>query len=320
MRAPVGTERVSGDPARPGGRPDPPPEVSGDPDAAADGLVFLDDAGVELSLDEWLDLDEDDEDHGDDPDHDGADAGAVPFVYDATVAPGAPGMRELLERGTLEVLGMMPWSSNGTFLVDVRSGTDHAPAVYKPEGGERPLWDFPRGLWRREAAASELSDVLGLDLVPPTVVRDDGPFGVGSVQAFVPARYEEHYFTVREDDTYAPGLRRLAAFDIVANSADRKGGHCLIDDDGRLWAIDNGLTFHQEFKVRTVVWDFAGDPLPGELADALRRLLDGGLPPTLAALLDTFERDAVLTRAGALLASGRLPHDPTGRRYPWPLV
>ena len=261
----------------------------------------------------------DDEDDGDDG-RDDPDEEPVPFTYDATVAPGDPRVRDLLECGSIEVLGMMPWSSNGTFLVEVSAGEDHAPAIYKPERGERPLWDFPRGLWKREVASFELSDALGFDLVPTTVARHDAPLGVGSVQAFVPARFEEHSFTVKDRDDLAAPLRRLCAFDLVANSADRKGGHCLIDGDDRIWAIDNGLTFHAEFKVRTVIWDFAGEPVPGDVAEALSELLDRGLPAALAALLDPFERDAVLTRAGAVLSGGRFPHDPTGRRHPWPLV
>lgn len=250
----------------------------------------------------------------------GGDGDAVPVEYRATVAPDAADMTDLLRCGEVEVLGMMPWSSNGTFLVQVTDGDRHAPAIYKPERGERPLWDFPGGLWKREVAAHELSEALGFGLVPPTVARDDAPLGIGSVQAFVPARFAEHYFTLKDDESLGPVLRRLCAFDLVANSADRKAGHCLIDGDDRLWAIDNGLTFHAEFKVRTVIWDFAGEPVPGDVAEALSGLLDAGLPDPLAELLDPFERDAVLTRAGAVLASGRFPHDPSGRRYPWPLV
>jgi uncharacterized repeat protein (TIGR03843 family) len=245
---------------------------------------------------------------------------ATPFVYDATVAPADASMPDLLRRGRLEVLGVMPWSSNGTFLVRVTDGDRHAPAVYKPERGERPLWDFPPGLWRREAAAHEVSDALGLGLVPPTVVREDAPLGVGSLQAFVPARFERHYFTMREDDALLPALRRLCALDVVLNSADRKAGHCLLDDEGRVWAIDNGLTFHTEFKLRTVIWDFAGEPLPADVADALARLLDEGVPPAVTHLLTADECAALLDRARALLALSRFPHDPSGRRYPWPLV
>jgi len=249
------------------------------------------------------------------------DSQEVAFTYDATLAPGDDRVGEVLRCGSIEVLGAMPWSSNGTFLVRVTSGADHLPAIYKPLRGERPLWDFPGGLWRREVATCALSDHLGLGLVPPTVARsDDAPLGIGSLQAFVPARFAEHYFTVRDRPALTPALRSLCAFDLVANSADRKSGHCLIDDDDRIWAIDNGLTFHCEFKVRTVIWDFAGDPIPDDVLRALDQMLGAPLPDDLATLLDSEERDALRNRAGAVLGAGRFPHDPTGRRVPWPLV
>jgi uncharacterized repeat protein (TIGR03843 family) len=225
----------------------------------------------------------------------------------------------LLREGEIAVEGRMPYSSNGTFLVRVTLEGAEELAVYKPVRGERPLWDFPSGLARREVAAYELSVALGWDLVPATVLRD-GPAGEGSVQRFIDADFSEHYFTLREDEAYDHAFRRLCAFDLVANSADRKGGHCLIDSDGHIWAIDNGLSFHHEFKVRTVIWDYAGEPLPDDVGAGLSALVAEGLPETLAALLDPFERDAVLTRAGALLQTGSLPHDRSGQRYPWPLV
>ena len=148
----------------------------------------------------------------------------------------------------------------------------------------------------------------------------DGPFGEGSVQLYVPCDYEEHYFTLHHDPDRVTDLRRLAAFDLVANNADRKAGHVLAGLDGHLWAIDNALCFHHQFKVRTVVWDFAGDPLGDDLAGDLDRLLSDGLSDGLADLLDPFERDAVVTRARAVLDAGELPADPSGRRVPWPLV
>ncbi len=225
----------------------------------------------------------------------------------------------VLREGDMVVEGRMPYSSNATLLVTLcQAGHEHH-GIYKPVRGERPLWDFPSGLARREVAAWELSEALGWELVPPTVLRD-GPVGEGSVQWFVDADFEEHYFTLREDPRHDAALRRLCAFDLVANSTDRKGGHCLVDGEGHLWAIDNGLSFHHEFKVRTVLWDFAGDPLPDDVGEGLRRLVLAGLPPVFDELLDPFERDAVLTRASALLRAGAFPHDPTGRRYPWPLV
>lgn len=192
-------------------------------------------------------------------------------------------------------------------------------AVYKPHRGERPLWDFPDGLYLREAAAYDLARAIGWDVVPTTIVRD-GPFGTGSVQWFVEADFEQHYFTLLDDEATHPQLRRMAAFDLLANSTDRKGGHVLIDDDGHLWGIDNGLCLHAEFKLRTVIWDFADEPLPTELVEDLDRFVRGELASEVAAILDPFEREALMTRARALLGEGRLPSDPTGRRFPWPLV
>jgi len=272
---------------------------------------------------------DDDEDPLDEFDEfdDGSDDGSVgvespgrPYEYRSTLRPDDDAVAEVLAGGEIEILGRMPWSSNGTYLVEVRHGDDLVPAVYKPARGERPLWDFPDGLWRREVAAAVLSDALGWDLVPPTVARQDGPLGEGSLQALVEARYEEHYFTIRERADAATDLRRLCAFDLIANSTDRKGGHVLVDDDGRIWAIDNGLTFHVEFKLRTVLWDFAGERIDDEVLDDVRELLASGLPPALRDLLDRAELDAVRDRAAALVAGATFPHDPSGRRYPWPLV
>ena len=192
-------------------------------------------------------------------------------------------------------------------------------AVYKPGRGERPLHDFPPGLYRREAAAYELSAALGWDLVPPTVVRD-GPLGTGSLQLFVLADFEQHYFTLRERPELHPALRRLCAFDVVANATDRKGGHVLLEGGDHVWAIDNGLCFHAAFKLRTVVWDFGGEPLPGDIEGDLRRLCDGGPPEAVTDLLDHAECSALAARAETLLTDGCFPTDPSGRRWPWPVV
>ncbi|MEL7207185.1 MAG: SCO1664 family protein [Actinomycetota bacterium] len=225
----------------------------------------------------------------------------------------------MLTEATVEVEGRMPYSSNATFLVTLEHPVRSHRAVYKPIRGERPLWDFPSGLAWRELAAYELSHALGWDLVPPTVVRE-GPLGEGSFQWFIEADFEEHYFTLREHPEHDTTLRRLCAFDILANSTDRKGGHVLVDGDGRLWAIDNGLSFHPQYKVRTVLWDFAGEPIPSDIVDAVDRFVDQGIPAPLASLLHPLERDALLTRARALIAEGHFPHDHTGRAHPWPLV
>jgi uncharacterized repeat protein (TIGR03843 family) len=229
---------------------------------------------------------------------------------------------ELLRSGEVEVIGRMPWSSNATLLVEVRDGGDCLRAVYKPRRGERPLWDFPDGLDRREVAAYELSTWLGWDIVPETVLRDDPdlPFGVGSLQRFVSFDANQHYFTLIEDHARHDGLRTICCFDLVANSADRKGGHCLAGDDGRLWAVDNGLTFHCDSKLRTVIWEFGGQPIPDRLVADLRRLAGDGPPAALEPLLDLAERRALVRRAAALADRAAFPVDHTGRRYPWPLV
>jgi uncharacterized repeat protein (TIGR03843 family) len=227
---------------------------------------------------------------------------------------------DILTGGELELLGRMPWSSNATFLVEGCLDGETARAIYKPHRGEQPLWDFPNGLYQREVASYELSRALEWDLVPLTITRDDAPLGIGSLQRFVDADFAQHYFTLLEDEAHHHAFRRLCAFDIVSNNTDRKSGHVLIDQAGHIWAIDNGLSFHQEFKLRTVIWDFAGEDVPADVLADLEAFIDGGLPDPLAALLDSFERDATLTRARALLHEGRFPTDTTGRRHPWPLV
>lgn len=225
----------------------------------------------------------------------------------------------VLREGPIEILGRMPWSSNGTYLVALDEQGERK-AIYKPLRGERPLWDFPSGLYRREVAAYELSDALGWDVVPPTVLRD-GPHGTGSVQLFVDADFEHHYFTISDEQRYRDDLMAICVFDIVANNTDRKSGHCLLGKDGRIYAIDNGLSFHAEFKLRTVLWDYAGEPIPEPLLDDLAQLCERGLPSALLDLLDDDEeREACVERMGMLLRGRRFPSDPSGRRYPWPLV
>ena len=226
----------------------------------------------------------------------------------------------LLAEGDIEVIGRMPWSSNHTFLVTCALGDEEASAVYKPGRGERHLWDFPEGIYRREVAAYELSRALGWDLVPETVERDDAPLGPGSLQLFVAADFSQHHFTLIEDEEHHDQLRAICAFDVVANNADRKSGHCILGDDGRIWAIDHGLCFHAEPKLRTVIWEFAGERLPAELVDDLARMAED-LPAALRPLLSVREVQAVGRRTRALLKAGRFPvPDPDTHHYPWPLV
>jgi uncharacterized repeat protein (TIGR03843 family) len=230
----------------------------------------------------------------------------------------------LLSAGDLEVLGRLPWSSNGTFLAQLRGGDADALVVYKPARGERPLWDFGRGtLARREVASFAVAQAMGLELIPPTILRD-GPAGEGAVQLFVEHDPEDHYFTLRERGDLDPVFLRFAAFDVVANNADRKAGHFLLAGDGHIWGIDHGLTFHVDPKLRTVVWEYAGTPLPEEITDGLCRLLDalehGELAAQLRGLLDRAEIDALRDRTDHLLRLGAYPHPYVDYPYPWPMV
>ncbi len=198
-------------------------------------------------------------------------------------------------------------------------------AVYKPEAGETPLWDFPTGtLYRREVAAYQLSRLLEWPFIPPTVERE-GPRGPGSLQLYVPHDGDSHFFEQREDPALTPQLQRIAVFDFVANNADRKGGHCLLDARERIWGIDHGLCFHRDYKMRTVIWDWAEMPVGEEwLADVERAALAvAGDAPESEPFREQLSRPEVrafLERADRLLQTRALPAPGPHRSYPWPLV
>jgi len=227
--------------------------------------------------------------------------------------------REVLANGEMDVLGRMPWSSNATFLAHVVLDGVETRAIYKPGQGERPLWDFPQDIYRREVAAYELAVGLGLEIVPETIVRTEAPYGVGSLQRYIETDYNEHYFTMLEDPDSDGPLREIAAFDVIANNADRKGGHLLRAADGHIWGIDHGLCFHVEPKLRTVMWDFAGDPIPDVVESWLGRLR-ADRAAYLAPLIDDDEIEAVVHRASRLVALGFFPSPSERRSHPWPLV
>jgi len=230
-----------------------------------------------------------------------------------------PGLT-LLREGELEVEGRLPWSSNYTFLARVRHEGEECLAVYKPQKGERPLWDFEPGLFRREIAAYELSEALGWALVPETVRRDDAPMGTGSLQRFVDdVNFDEHYFTLLERPEHHATLIAICAFDLLINNADRKGGHCLLAEDGHIWAVDHGLAFHSDPKLRTVIWEFCGQPIPPTLVADIARIAEC-VPPAVAANLDDDETAALQARATAVVRRPVLPEPGAGRPYPWPLV
>jgi uncharacterized repeat protein (TIGR03843 family) len=237
------------------------------------------------------------------------------------VTPDTGSTLELLAEGEIELKGRIQWSSNATFVVEVRGrAAGQALAIYKPAKGERPLWDFPRGLWKREVAAYELSRWTGWDIVPPTVGRPDAPLGPGSVQYWVDALEDEHYFSLLEAPQHRMALKTVATFDVITNNADRKGGHCLLDSGGRVWAIDHGLCFHTEAKLRTVIWDFAGEDVDSDLLATLEPLASGEVPESVTRWLDESEVKALSGRAKALRRRARYPVPTTRWPYPWPLV
>lgn len=254
-----------------------------------------------------------------------------------------------MEQGSLELIGRHPAASNVALLVRVIDGDDSREAIYKPVIGERPLWDFPDGsLAERERAAYLVSCLGGFGSIPPTVLRD-GPYGRGSVQAWVgsaPATapspvavnplglVPEGHLEVLEGEGARgepvvvshpddPDLRRLALLDVVLNNADRKGGH-ICRWEGQVYGIDNGLSLHAEPKLRTVLWGWAGDPLEGtdrRLLDTLLERLEtpGEDREELAGLVTSNEFDSLLSRATELTRSGRFPV-PAGDwpAIPWP--
>ena len=236
-----------------------------------------------------------------------------------------------LAEGELRPLGFLDNASNHTLLVQIGAPTDGRFAVYKPRAGERPLWDFPTGtLCQRETAAFEVSEALGWHLVPPTVLRADGPAGIGSLQRFVPHDPERHYFALVEAGERTQALARMAVFDLLVNNADRKASHVLVPDEEDaapqgILGCDHGLCFHPEPKLRTVIWDLGPVAVPAAWREELARLAealadaDSALTTRLGRLLEADELAALARRARALAELEALPDlDPQQRPYPWP--
>jgi len=226
---------------------------------------------------------------------------------------------DLLRTAEITASRLIPWGSNYTFGVALSAadGTETL-AIYKPRAGEAPLYDFPDGtLFHREVAAYLLSRHLGWDLVPPTVVRE-GPNGIGSLQLYVQPDAE-----LEDPAAYwgqcLPEIERLVLFDHIANNADRKVGHCMRDPAGRIWGIDHGLTFNVYPKLRTVLWQYVGDPVSPALLDDLRSLRDRAdeVRAALRPHLDSDEVDAVFTRVDGFLLDGTYPRLSTRRNVPW---
>ena len=231
----------------------------------------------------------------------------------------------ILNAGTMQTAGLVPWGSNYTFLVVIQHGEEEQNAIYKPQQGEQPLWDFPHGtLCLRERCAYLVSHALGWHIVPPTVLRE-GPRGMGSVQWFVEHDPNETFFNFQDGAQWQTQLQKIGLFDIVTNNADRKGGHIIRDTADHLWGIDHGLCFHTDYKLRTVVWDFAGQPIPAPLTADLERLCAeiATAEPWAAELqqhLTQREWQAFQRRLQQLLTQAIFPFPGPGRHYPWPLI
>jgi len=230
----------------------------------------------------------------------------------------------ILSLGEMSLVGQILWGSNYTFLVNLIHGEHQVKAIYKPARGERPLWDFDSGtLAAREVAAYLVSRELGLDMVPPTILRQDGIAGPGSLQLIIEVDSDRNYLAFGEEEKQR--LRPVALFDILINNADRKAGHVLLDQEDRLWLIDHGVSFHEEYKLRTVIWDFVGELIPEKLLAELhgfrKRLANhSSLRESFSELLAENEIVAMLHRADTLLAEPHFPAPGPGRPYPWPLV
>ena len=231
--------------------------------------------------------------------------------------PQSAQLQQVLQHGKLELKGQFTLGSNYTFLVEVTHQGETYPAVYKPKRGEQPLWDFPgHTLAQREVAAYLVSECLGFHIVPFTTLRADGPYGSGSLQQFIDYDPDYHYFNFTEEDKHL--LKPIALFDLLVNNADRKGGHVFFENEThKLFAIDHGICFHEDDKLRTVLWDFSGQKIPENLL--ARLTLSPGLLADLEPYLSPREIKALCARAEALLKRGTFPRQPRDRRaMPWP--
>lgn len=232
-------------------------------------------------------------------------------------------MNELLQLGEVGFVSQIAESSNLTVLVDLTCGEDYCWGIFKPQAGERYLHDFEPGLWKRERAAYLLSEWLGWSVVPPTVVREIESLGIGSLQYYVD-NDGSHYFPLYETrPDLHPQFLRLAVFDLLVNNTDRKSGHVLLERSAsrgdHVWGIDQGLCFHQDPKLRTVIWDFAHEPIPEELVAAVEPLVDE-VPAGVAELLSMEEVAALKSRASRIVRLPWLPEPQSEFPYPWPLV
>lgn len=232
---------------------------------------------------------------------------------------------EILLHGKIDLQGQFVLGSNYTFLVKLAHGAKSIDAVYKPLKGEMPLWDFPpETLAARETAAFIISEALGWELVPPTTIRESGPFGKGSLQLYIPHNPDLNYFSF--DQKTRNRLIPTAIFDLIINNGDRKGSHIILDENRHIWLIDHGLCFHPISKLRTVIWDFSGKDIDSEFTINLKELskkLNPGseLISKLELLLNQEEIHALKSRILFIINHPVFPvPDVNKRQFPWPLV
>jgi hypothetical protein len=226
-------------------------------------------------------------------------------------------LRNAIQCGDYELKGQFTFGSNYTFLVTIHHEGKEYPAVYKPLQGEQPLWDFPENtLAGREVAAYLVSEALGFHIVPFTTLREDGPYGAGSLQQYVDYDPEYHYFNFSDEDRRL--LKPVVLFDLLCNNADRKGSHVFFENGThKLYAIDHGICFHEDDKLRTVLWDFSGQKIPEDLLS--RVSLGRSLLTDLERYLNPREISALRSRAESICKKGVFPRQPRDRRaMPWP--
>ena len=233
-------------------------------------------------------------------------------------------VKHILESAEIVSGGQLLLGSNGTFLVNLKTDEGKAMrAIYKPKIGERPLDDYPgQTLYRREYATYLVSQFLGWPNIPLTVIRE-GPFGVGTLQCFVDFGPDINYFTLRE--SRLEDLVTVALFDLMVNNGDRKGGHFLEDQKGKIWSIDHGLTFHTEFKLRTVMFEYCGFTFPKELIDDVKKLLiqletKAEQYNILAEQISNIEVDALIARLQLIVENPEHPSLDPYFNVPWPLI
>jgi uncharacterized repeat protein (TIGR03843 family) len=222
----------------------------------------------------------------------------------------------VITEGELVVEGRFVDASNATLFAIAKLGNDEVKVIYKPIAGERPLWDFPDGnLAQRERAAYVISEALGLHIVPFTILRD-GPFGAGSVQEWI--EMDEEFDVVAFASAQTPQLRKMVLLDAIINNTDRKYGHILVDAAGSIYGCDHGVTFHADPKLRTVLWQWAGEELSVDEIAVLNESLVMA-ETILGELITVDEITALKERASQMIDSGTFPY-PSDEwpSIPWP--